>query len=109
MNTVTKVSKIFNKVLSEGINTSKGDIMSDDPIEDKVYTKRININKDYEFENNVDIVEVVSVSVTSYNENMKDATPRKLRINMKNRAGSWVNIFINEAPKELIEFIYENI
>ena len=109
MNTVTKVSKIFNKVLSEGINTSKGDIMSDDPIEDKVYTKRININKDYEFNNNVDIVEVVSVSVTSYNENMKDARPRKLRINMKNRTGSWVNIFINEAPRELIEFIYNNI
>ena len=108
MNKSKEISKIFNVVLTKGIETSKSDILGED-IDDKVYTKRININKDYEFRNGVDMVEVVSVSLTCENENMTDATPRKVRINMKNRNGSWVNIFLTEAPDELIEFIYKSM
>ena len=40
---------------------------------------------------------------------MSGASPRKVRINMKNRNSSWVNIFLHEAPNELIDFIYKNI
>ena len=40
---------------------------------------------------------------------MIGATSRKVRINMKNINGSWVNIFLHEAPNELIDFIYKNI
>lgn len=108
MNNSKEISKIFNIVLTKGIETSKSDILGED-IDDKVYTKRININKDYEFKNGVDMVEVVSVSLTCENENMSGASSRKVRINMKNRNGSWVNIFLHEAPNELIEFIYKNI
>ena len=39
-------TNIFNILKNGGGITEKGDIMSDNPIEDKVYTKRININKD---------------------------------------------------------------
>ena len=49
MNNSKMINIIFNTIMLRGIESSKGDIMSDDPIEDKVYTKRININKDYEF------------------------------------------------------------
>ena len=108
MNKSKAISEIFNVVLTKGIKTSKSDILGED-IDDKVYTKRININKDYEFKNGVDMVEVVSISLTCENENMTGAAPRKVRINMKNRNGSWVNIFLHEAPNELIEFIYKNI
>ena len=108
MNKSKAISEIFNVVLTKGIKTSKGDILGED-IDDKVYTKRININKDYKFKNGVDIVEVVSVSLTSDNENMTGASSRKVRINMKNRNSSWVNIFLHEAPTELIEFIYDSI
>ena len=109
MNNSKMINIIFNTIMLSGIESSKGDIMSDDPIEDKVYTKRININKDYEFKNGVDIVEVVSISVTADNKWMTGVNQRKIRINMKNRYGSWVNIFIHEEPAELIEFIYDSI
>ena len=109
MNKSKMINIIFNTIMLNGIESSKGDIMSDDPIEDKVYTKRININKDYEFKNGVDIVEVVSISVTADNKCMEGVNQHKARINMKNRFGSWVNIFMDEAPAELIEFIYDSI
>ena len=100
---------IFNILKFGGTVTTKGDILSDNPIEDKVYTKRIDINKDYTFKNGIDSVKVKSVSITCDNEDFTDATINKIRFNLKNRNNSWVNIFINEAPKELIEFVYVNI
>ena len=51
MNRTKIINVIFKEVLISGIETSKGDIMSDDPIEDKVYTKKLILNKDYEFKN----------------------------------------------------------
>lgn len=98
---------IFNILKFGGTITTKGDILSNNPIQDKVYTKRININKDFIIDN--DTLEVKSVSITSTDENFTDATPNKIRFNLKNRNNSWVNIFINEAPKELVEFVYVNI
>ena len=102
------ISEIFDAVLNNGIETSKNDILGED-INDRVYTKRININKDYEFKNSVDSVEVVCVSMTCVNEDMSDAAEGKVRINMRNRNNSWVNIFLHEAPNELIDFIHKNI
>lgn len=108
MNKSKVISEIFNTVLTKGIKSLKNDILGED-IDDSVYTKRVNINKDYKFRNGVDTVEVVCITLTCDNENMKDAAPRKVRINMRNRNNSWVNIFLHEAPNELIEFIYKNI
>ena len=103
---------IFASILLNGIETSKGDILSDDPIEDKVYTKRINIGKDYG--NGVNAVEVVCVSITSDSNKWGDINNnsvkiKNVRINTKNNQGKWCNIFINEAPTEMLEFIYTNI
>ena len=106
MNKEKVISEIFDAVLNNGIETSKNDILGED-IDDRVYTKRININKD--FKNSVDSVEVVCVSMTCLNEDMSDAVEGKVRINMKNRNNSWINIFLHEAPDELIDFIHKNI
>ena len=108
MNTEKVISEIFDAILNNGIETSKNDILGED-IDDQVYTKRININKDYKFNNDVDVVEVVCVSLTCENEDMSDAAERKVRINMRNRNNSWINIFLHEAPDELIDFIHKNI
>lgn len=108
MNKEKAISEIFDAVLNNGIETSKNDILGED-IDDRVYTKRININKDYKFKNSVDSVEVVCVSMTCLNENMSDAVEGKVRINMKNRNNSWINIFLHEASDELIDFIHKNI
>lgn len=103
----TTKQNIFNILKFGGTITTKGDIMSNNPIYDKVYTKRIDINKDFKI--NDDTLEVKSVSITSNDENFTDATPNKIRFNLKNENNSWVNIFINEAPKELIDFVYVHI
>ena len=50
---------IFEAVINNGVESSKADILGDDPMEEKVYTKRININSDY------DDMEVVCVSITN--------------------------------------------
>ena len=103
----TTKQNIFNILKFGGTITTKGDIMSNNPIYDKVYTKRIDINKDFKI--NDDTLEVKSVSITSNDENFTDVAPNKIRFNLKNGNNSWVNIFINEAPKELIDFVYVHI
>ena len=40
---------------------------------------------------------------------MKDVTARNVRFNMKNPQGQWVNLFMHEAPKELLEFVHKNV
>lgn len=89
-----------------GVETSKGDILSDDPIENKVYTKRINIGKDYGIGSNA--VEVVCVSFTTHNK-ATVLRPKDVRINTRNSQGKWCNIFVQEAPTEMLEFVYSNI
>ena len=100
---------IFNCILSFGTDSSKADIMGDNPMEDKVYTKRINLDTDYEGG-----LHIASVSLTSDNPNFTDASNtdvsiRKVRINTKNYQGKWVNIFLNEAPTRLVNTIAEKL
>ena len=100
---------IFNCILSFGTDSSKADIMGDNPLEEKVYTKRINIDTDYEGG-----LHIASVSLTSDNPNFTDASNtdisiRKVRINTKNYSGKWVNIFLNEAPTKLVNAIAEKL
>lgn len=105
----TKIySRILSSILKNGIESTKGDILSDDPIEDKVYTKRINIGKDYG--EGVNAVDIVCISLTSdTNDWENNAKVRNIRINTRNSQGKWCNIFINEAPTELLEFVNVNI
>ena len=107
MNKTKLRNEIFNAIMTNGIMSSKDDIISNDP-DDRVYTKRINIGKDY-CSKNFSFIEVACVSVTSNNKEMKDVTARNVRFNMKNPNGQWVNLFMHEAPKELLEFVHKNV
>ena len=100
----TKKRVIFNNILAKGISTTKADILGDDPLEDKVYTKRIKIEKPYKGG-----VEIMSVAITSDSSTFGDASVSKVRINTKNVFGQWVNIFLHEAPSDMIETIYTSI
>lgn len=104
-----KIAKdsIFKTIMLNGVMSAKDDIISNDP-EDRVYTKRINIGKDY-CSKDFSIVEVVCVSVTSDNKDMAGVTARNVRFNMKNSRGQWVNLFMHEAPKDLIAFVHRHI
>ena len=95
---------IFEAVINNGVESSKADIFGDNPMEDKVYTKRININSDY------DDLEIVCVSITNDTPSFDKITDNDtVRINMKNRNDVWCNIFINEASKDILEFIHNKI
>jgi hypothetical protein len=107
MNKTKLRNEIFNAIMTNGIMSSKDDIISNDP-DDRVYTKRINIGKDY-CSKNFSFIEVACVSVTSDSKEMKDVTAHNVRFNMKNPNGQWVNLFMHEAPKELLEFVHKNV
>jgi len=93
---------ILGFVLINGVETSKADILGEDPMEDKVYTKKVKIDKTY------DSTKIMYVSVTSDKPLDTDVSLNNVRINTKNREGRWCNIFLNEAPTELLEFIWNN-
>ena len=46
MNKTKLRNEIFNAIMTNGVMSSKDDIISNDP-DDRVYTKRVNIGKDY--------------------------------------------------------------
>lgn len=102
-------SSILDKILKNGIDTSKADIFGDNPMEDKVYTKRINIGKDYNI-GGLNNIEVVCVSITSDTESFDAvADTSDVRINAKNRNNQWVNFFMGEIPIKMLEFIWKEI
>lgn len=107
MNKEELKENIFEYVKTLGTLSSKGDVLGDEPIEDKVYTKKVNIGEDYGY--GATGVEVACVSLTSSTEDFKDTSINNVRINTKNRQEQWCNIFINEAPKGMLELIWEKI
>jgi hypothetical protein len=105
MNKTTK-QNIFNIVNNVGKVTTKPNVLDN---EENVYTKTLKVNKNFKHTNTTDTLKVVSVSLTASTKDFKDATPNNIRFNLQNNNKSWINIFINEAPKELIDFVYINI
>ena len=95
---------IFEAVINNGVESSKPNILGNDPMEDRVYTKILNVNSDY------DGVEVACVSVTTDTPSFDTITDNdSVRINVKNRDGVWCNMFINEVPNDMLEFIHDKI
>lgn len=95
---------IFETVISNGVESSKPNILGNNPMEDRVYTKILNVNSNYNG------IEVACVSVTTDTPSFDTITDNDtVRINVKNRDGVWCNMFINEAPKDMLEFIYNKV
>jgi len=102
MNAKSLKMEIFDFLIEKGNESKKLDVLGDSP-KSNVYTKKISINRDFNG------VEIVSLSLTSNNESFNDASISDIRINMKNRRKEFCNIFVNEAPYDLLVFIYEVI
>ena len=100
MNKNEVIEKIFNKLIENGKVTSKADILGTDPMEDKVFTKRIEINKTMD-----DGTEIVCVTVTSNDFTFRDTTSADMRVNTKNYKDQWCNLFADETPKEILELV----
>ena len=108
MNTNELKKEIFKAIVNNGMQSSRADIFGENPMEDKVYTRRININSDYG--EGVNTTEIVCVSLTSDTPTFDTMTDvDSVRINTKNSHGTWCNIFVTEAPKEMLEFIHSKL
>ena len=103
MNKEEMLASIFEALMTNGTVSEKADILGFDPMEQKVYTKRLKIGE------NVDSVEVVYVSVTSDEENFNGVSVSDLRINTKNPFDIWVNMFASEADEMVLSKIYETV
>ena len=100
----SKKRSIFNTIVEKGFTSTKMCVFGEDPLEDKVYTKRIMIEKPYKGG-----VDIMSVALTSDTNNFNSLTTRSVRVNTKNPFGHWVNIFLNEAPNDMIDTIYSTL
>ena len=95
---------IFEAVINNGVESSKPNILGNNLMEDRVYTKILNVNSDY------DGIEVACVSVTTDSPSFDTITDNdSVRINVKNRDGVWCNMFINVVPKDMLEFIHTKV
>ena len=94
--------EIFDFLIEKGVESKKLDILGNSP-KSNVYTKKVSINKDFNG------VEIVGLSLTSSTETFNHANISDMRINTKNRRKEFCNIFVNEAPYDLLAFICEAI
>ena len=107
MNREKIIERIYNTLIEQGKLTSKGDILSDDPMEDKVFTKRLSIDK--KLGEGANSIELVYVTVTSDDETFSDTTSADMRLNTKNVQDQWCNLFIEETTDEMLELVESSL
>ena len=107
MNREEIIKKIYNALLQQGKLTSKPNVLSDDPVEDKVYTKRLKVNKN--LGDGANTVELVYVTITSSDIDFNSTSSSDMRLNTKNVQDQWCNLFIDEATDEMLELVMSTI
>lgn len=87
--------------MKNGVLTEKADVLGDEPMEDKVYTKKLKIDEKLTDYHNVEYI-----SISSNDKDFKNVTPSDIRINIFwTKLNNWNNIFITEASDHFIEVI----
>jgi hypothetical protein len=107
MNKEQTIEKIYNALIAQGKVTSKADTLGIDPMEDKVYTKRLSINKN--LGEGPQTIELVFVTVTSDDPTFSDTASSDMRLNTKNTQDQWCNLFIDEATEDMLELVISTI
>ena len=103
MNKEELIEKIYNTLMESGKITAKVDTLGIDPMEDKVFTKRLSVNK--KLGEGVNAIELVYVTVTSNDATFRDTSSSDMRLNTKNTRDQWCNLFANEATEEMIVLV----
>lgn len=87
--------------MDKGILVEKADVLGDEPIEDKVYVKKLIIATPLTDNHRIEFV-----SVSSNNKDFKDVNPNDMRINIFGKAfNTWSNVFITEASDTMIDIV----
>ena len=101
------IEKIFNALITQGKVTSKPNAFGENPMEDKVYTRRLHVNKT--IGEGANTIELVYITVTSNDVDFSDVLPTDMRLNTKNTRDEWCNLFIDEATNEMLELVESSI
>ena len=104
MNRNEVIERIYDTLIEAGKVTSKPDILGENPMDEKVFTKRIEINKTMS-----DGTEIVCVTLTSNDIAFRDTTSADMRVNTKNYKEQWCNLFADETPDEILEIVEASI
>ena len=107
MNKELTIEKIYNTLIEQGKMTTKMDALGDDPLEDKVYTKRLSINKN--LGEGANAIELVYVTLTSHDMQFRNTSPKDMRLNTKNVQDQWCNLFINEATEDMLSLVESTV
>lgn len=91
---------IFNALIKNGKISEKADIFGEEPMEDKVFTKKLKIGK------NIGSIKIMYVSITSDKNDFTNTSENNMRINAKNVYGDWVNMFAAEVDEEILSKVY---
>ena len=87
--------------MDDGILVEKADVLGDEPMEDKVYVKKLIIATPLTDNHRIEFV-----SVSSNNKDFKDVNPNDMRINIFGKTfNTWTNVFITEASDTMIDII----
>ena len=103
MNKEQTIERIYNTLIQQGKVTSKADTLGIDPLEDKVYTKRLSVNKN--LGEGAEAIELVFVTVTSDDPSFSDTASSDVRLNTRNTQDQWCNLFIDEATEEMLSLV----
>jgi hypothetical protein len=104
MNRNEVIERVYDSLIKTGKVTSKPDILGENPMDEKVFTKRIEINKTMS-----DGTEIVCVTLTSNDITFRDTTSADMRVNTKNYKDQWCNLFADETPEEILEIVEASI
>ena len=101
------IEKIFNTLITQGKVTSKPNPLGEDPMEDKVYTRRLHVNKT--LGEGANAIELVYITITSDDVDFSDVMPTDMRLNTKNTRGEWCNLFIDEATNKMLDLVENSV
>ena len=103
MNREETIEKIYNALIEQGKVTAKSDVLGTNAMEDKVFTKRLSIDKN--LGEGANTIELVYVTLTSNDITFRDTKSADVRLNTRNTQDQWCNIFINEATEDMLALV----
>ena len=103
MNRKETIEKIYNALIEQGKVTAKSDILGTNEMEDKVFTKRLSIDKN--LGEGANTIELVYVTLTSNDITFRDTKSADVRLNTRNVQDQWCNIFIDEATEDMLALV----
>ena len=103
MNRKETIEKIYNALIEQGKVTTKSDVLGTNAMEDKVFTKRLSIDKN--LGEGANTIELVYVTLTSNDITFRDTKSADVRLNTRNTQDQWCNIFIDEATEDMLALV----